>query len=170
MRYPLPALLLAAALAVAVSTTHARAQMLAGLPIDGIRCDTSEGALEHVHTHLQLYARGRQVVVPALVGMPQNAPCLYWLHTHATDGIIHTEAPVMRTFTLGQFFDIWDQPLTRTQADGVRAARGQRLRITVNGVAYRGDPREIPLRDREEIVIQTGPPFVRGRPADWSRY
>jgi len=38
-----------------------------------------------------------------------------WLHTHAADGIIHTESPVERTYTLGDFFDIWGQPLGRHQ-------------------------------------------------------
>lgn len=39
--------------------------------------------------------------------------CFYWLHTHAADGIIHIESPVQRTYTLGDFFDEWGQPLGR---------------------------------------------------------
>ncbi len=148
----------------------ARAQsMLAGLPIDGIRCDVSEGAVEHVHTHLQLFDRGRAVRIPGQIGIPSSGGCLYWIHTHADDGIIHIESPVTGTFTLGQFFDIWDKTLSRTQADGVRTGRARALRVTVNGKRWRSDPRSIPLRDHEEIVIQSGPPFVAGRHADWSR-
>ena len=35
------------------------------LPIDGIRCDRVEGAVEHVHVSLQLFDRGKAVQVPA---------------------------------------------------------------------------------------------------------
>jgi hypothetical protein len=152
-----PALFLIGAFAIAVAAGGvARATgFLGGLPIDGIRCDNMEGSVEHIHTHLQLVDRGRQVAVPAYVGMPRPlGSCLYWLHTHATDGIIHIESPVVRPFTLGQFFDVWGQPLSRTTADSVRA-RGGSLSITVNGRAYTGDPRAIRLRDREEIVIRS---------------
>lgn len=143
--------------------------MFGGLPIDGIGCDTTEGALEHVHTHVQLFNRGRAVTIPSNIGIPLDGSCLYWVHTHAADGIVHIESPVMRTFLLGQFFDIWQTPLTRTQAGSVRAAHGHTLRVTVNGKVWNKDPRLIPLRDREEIVIQNGPPYVSGHPADWSK-
>lgn len=147
----------------------ARAQtFFSGLAIDGIRCDTSEGAVEHVHSHLQLFDRGRAQTVPAQVGIPSGAGCLYWLHTHSSDGIIHIEAPVARTFTLGQFFDIWDMDLNRTTAAGIHARRGTVLHVTVNGRPWTADPRAIQLRDRDEIVIQSGPPFVSGHAADWA--
>ena len=143
--------------------------MFSGLPIDGIHCDTNEGAVEHVHTHLQLYDRGRAVPVPANIGIPMGSGCLYWVHTHSDDGMIHIEAPVKQAFTLGQFFDIWGDDLSRTQASGVRASHGKVLRVTVNGKVWTGNPRSIPLRDREEIVIQNGPPYAAGHSADWSK-
>ncbi|MBV9737900.1 MAG: hypothetical protein JO177_06985 [Candidatus Eremiobacteraeota bacterium] len=151
------------------SGSAARAQMFGGAPIDGIRCESMEGAVLHIHQHLQLFDRGRPVQVPAGVGIPSAANCLYWLHTHTSDGIIHVESPTKRTFTLGEFFDIWDQSLSRVQAAGVRAARGKTLRVTVNGRLYSGNPRSITLRDHEEIVIQNGPPFGHPVSYDWSR-
>jgi hypothetical protein len=167
------AVLVAAAALAAGTFCHApaRAQSLTGgnLPIDGIHCDTMEGAVEHIHSHLQIFNRGRSVEVPAQVGIMPIAGCLYWVHTHASDGIIHIESPAVRTFTLGQFFDIWGQNLSRTQAGGVRAPRGRSLRFTVNGRTWNGDPRAIPLRDKEEIVIQNGPPYGTPRRADWSK-
>lgn len=167
------AVLFAAIALVCAALVHApvRAQSLTGgnLPIDGIRCDTMEGAVEHVHSHLQLFNRGRSVEVPAQIGIMPIAGCLYWLHTHANDGIIHIEAPAIRAFTLGQFFDIWGQNLSRTQAGTVHSRGGHYLRFTVNGRAWTGDPRSIPLRDREEIVIQNGPPYATPRRADWSK-
>jgi hypothetical protein len=148
----------------------AQAQMVfGGAPIDGIRCESTEGAVLHIHQRLQLFDRGRAVDVPAGIGIPSASNCLYWLHTHTNDGIIHVESPQRRSFTLGQFFDIWGQELGRVQADGVRAARGQRLRVTVNGRPYGGDPRAIVLRDHEEIVIESGPPYGHPHPYNWSR-
>jgi hypothetical protein len=29
------------------------------------------------------------------------------LHTHDTSGIIHVESPTVRSFTLGEFVDLW---------------------------------------------------------------
>jgi hypothetical protein len=162
----------AAAVLLAASLLHApaRAQsLLSGLPIDGIRCESMEGAAQHVHSHLQIFNRGHKVEVPAQIGIMQIAGCLYWLHTHSSDGIIHIEAPTTRTFTLGQFFDIWGQDLSRTTAASVHAPRGRTLRFSVNGRAWTRDPRAIPLRDREEIVIQNGPPYGKAVRADWSQ-
>jgi hypothetical protein len=51
----------------------------------------------------------------------------------------------------------------------VHAPRGRTLRVTVNGRLWTRDPRLIPLRDREEIVIQNGPPFGTPHGADWSK-
>ncbi len=127
--------------------------MFAGLPVDGIHCDSMEGSVLHIHTQVKISDHGRAMDVPAGIGIPQGANCLYWLHTHSADGLIHIESPVKRTFTLGQFFDVWGQRLSRTQAGSVRAARGHTLRVLVNGKAWKGDPRAIPLRDHEEIVI-----------------
>jgi hypothetical protein len=127
--------------------------MFGGLPIDGIRCDTMEGDVQHIHSQLRLTSAGRAVTIPENIGIPQGGQCLYWVHTHTADGLIHIEAPVKRTFTLGEFFDIWNQPLSRTKAASLRASPGRTLRITVNGKAWRGDPRTIPLRDHEEIAI-----------------
>lgn len=107
----------------------------------------------HIHSHLYLTDRGRPVEIPANVGIPQGAGCLYWLHTHTPDGLLHIESPTKRTFTLGQFFDIWGQRLSRTQAADVRARHGAALKVSVNGKAWKGDPRSIPLRDNEEIRI-----------------
>jgi hypothetical protein len=141
------------------------------LPIDGIRCDRQEGAVEHIHASLQLYDRGRRVTVPAGIGISQAASCLYWLHTHDTDGFIHIESPVKRTFTLGEFFDIWGPDLSWTQAASISAPHGNRLSISVDGKPWHGsDPRAIVLHDHETIVIQRGPPFAKPAHPDWSKF
>ncbi len=144
--------------------------LFGGLPIDGINCDREEGAAEHIHSDLQIFDRGRAVQVPASIGMPSGGACLYWLHTHDASGIIHIESPVKRPFTLGEFFDIWGQNLSWTQAASATAPHGQHLSIWVNGGAWHGkDPRAIVLHDHETIVMQSGPPFAKPARVDWSK-
>lgn len=171
MKRRIAGLIVAGALAMGIAA-HAPVSaqsMFGGLTIDGIECQSMEGAVEHIHTHLQLFKRGHAVTVPANAGIPQGGSCLYWVHTHTADGVIHIESPVAKTFTLGQFFDIWGETLSRTQAAGVHAPQGKTLRVTVNGKPWAGDPNKIPLRDREEIVIQAGPPWGMPHSADWSK-
>lgn len=163
------ALFVSAALACIPFAAPVRAQgMLAGLPIDGIRCDTSEGAVEHIHANLQIFNRGRAVIVPANTGIVMSSGCLYWVHTHSNDGMIHIESPVKRPFTLGQFFDIWGQPLDKTHAASALATRGHLLVVTVNGKRWTRDPRLIVLRDGQEIVIQAAPPYGHPKRVDWT--
>jgi hypothetical protein len=79
-------------------------------PVDGVYCDQLEQTAYHHHVHLTIYLNGQQVPFPAGIGIAgdQTSPtCYYWLHTHATDGIIHIEAPAQHSFSLKNFLDIW---------------------------------------------------------------
>jgi hypothetical protein len=165
---PIPLLL---ALLIHATGPAAVAQNLfGGLPIDGIHCDAQEGAVEHVHAHLQIFNHAKPLAIPAMIGIPRQGTCLYWIHTHSGDGYIHIESPIVRTFTLGQFFDIWGEDLSWTKVSDVQAPHGKRLSIWVNGTAWHGkDPRDIVLRDHETIVIQNGPPFAKPAASDWSK-
>lgn len=162
------ALAMFAALALLAAPRTGQAQRVSQLPghapqgetVAGIACDAMEGARLHTHQHLVLIDRGKEVQIPADVGQRPERNCLYWVHTHTPDGIIHIESPSPRTFTLGDFFTIWGQPLDRAQAATMRAAKGGTLKIWVNGQPYAGDPRAIPLLVHSDIVIEAGPPFV----------
>lgn len=130
-----------------------------GKPIDGIPCLSTEGVLFHIHQHLAIYDHGKSVEVPAGVGIIPGT-CLYWLHTHTPDGIIHVESSRYRDFTLGEFFDVWGEPLTRTSAATARVPQG-RLRVYVGGHPYDGDPRTLLLAFHADIVIEAGPPYFK---------
>ena len=86
-----------------------------GQPIDGITCDASTSQLViHVHAHLAVYVDGAARAVPKNIGILPSvggSPCVYWLHSHDDDGIMHVESPVIRSFTLGNYFDVWGLPL-----------------------------------------------------------
>ncbi len=133
------------------------AQAFLALPIDGITCDQAEGVVQHVHAHVAIYDRGKPVRIPEGVGINNASQCLYWLHTHTSDGIIHIEAPVARVFTLGNFLDIWDRDLP-----------WKHPAVLVDGKRWKGgDFRSIPLLDHEQIVIENVPPFVQPPPVNW---
>jgi hypothetical protein len=137
-----------------------------GSAVDGIQCQTTEQALYHVHSHLAVYVNGASRTIPAGIGItpPQQVvqtadgpfvgggTCLYWLHSHTQDGIIHIESPVQRTYTLGNWFDIWGQPLSATQAG---PAQGN-VTAYVNGQRYTGNPRDIVLGDHTVIQLDVG--------------
>lgn len=146
-----------------------------GLTLRGIRGETSGLSAEaavpcsgtemlsyHVHAYLEIDIRGARQVVPANTGIRSN--CLFWLHTHDDAGLIHVEAPVSANYTLGQFFTVWGQPLSRDAVLGEHAGPGEEVRVLVNGQPYSGDPRSVPLAAHELIVVQLGPPFPSPQP------
>jgi hypothetical protein len=124
--------------------------------VDGIQCNSTEQTLFHIHVHVTIFLNGVPRQIPEGVGIVQSAGCLYWTHTHAPDGIVHIESPVHRTFTLGNFFDIWRQPLG---PDQVGPARGP-VTAFYNGALYRGDPRNIPLNRYAQIQLDIGAPLI----------
>ena len=149
----------------------------AGQAIDGISCNTSEQTVFHIHTHLTIFVNGQPRQVPAAVGIPNavaqqaqggtfvdSGSCFYWLHTHAADGIIHIESPVQRTFTLGEFFDEWGQPLG---PDQVGPARGK-VTVIVNGKVFTGNPRNVPLGSRENLQLEVGTPLIAPEAINWA--
>lgn len=150
----------------------------AGQTVDGIQCDASEHVTYHIHTHLAVYVNGSLRPIPAGIGVVSpvarqtaDGPfvvatrCYYWLHVHVQDGIIHVESPTARTYTLGQFFAIWHQPLDTHQ---VGPARGP-VTVFVNGIRYSGDPADITLRSWEEIQMDVGSPVVAPAPVAWHK-
>jgi hypothetical protein len=149
----------------------------AGQAIDAISCQTSEQTVFHIHTHLTIFVNGQQRQVPAGIGIPDavaqqtqagsfinSGSCFYWLHTHAADGIIHIESPVQRTYTLGEFFDEWGQPLGPSQAG---PAHGK-VTVIVNGQVFKGSPRDVPLGSHENLQLEVGTPLVAPVTINWS--
>jgi hypothetical protein len=135
-----------------------------GQPIDGIQCSGAEQLVFHIHAHLAIYVNGSARTVPEGIGiMPprQETPnaagvptvisgsCFYWLHSHTPDGIIHVESPIQRTYTLGNWFDIWGIPLDSTH---VGPASGTVIAY-LNGQMYSGDVRSIPLNAHNLIQL-----------------
>jgi len=113
----------------------------------------AEGAVVHIHQHLDLYVNGKHVTLPALIGINDNS-YITELHTHDPSGVIHVESPTNRAFTLGQLFGEWGVKLTPNCV----ANYCGRLKWWVNGKQITGNPASLDLRSHQEIVIAQGPP------------
>jgi len=157
-------------LAPAATTTQ-------GATVDGVQCAPIEQLAYHIHAHLQVYVNGQPRALPAAIGLIgpiyENTPygrfygaqqCYYWLHTHASDGVIHIESPTARVYTLGTFFDEWRQPLTTTDVAGNKG----KLTAFVNGKPWTKDPRAIPLIPHESIDLDVGTPVVPAHEISWA--
>ena len=85
------------------------------------------------------------MTVPADIGIPQSANCLYWVHTHDNSGIIHIESPVKRTIHARRVLRHLGPRLELDEgSEHWRAARRGISRFWVNGNAWHGsDPRAI---------------------------
>jgi hypothetical protein len=141
-----------------------------GQSVDGIACGPTEQLVFHIHAHLTIFVRGAARVVPFGIGIAPpleveqtqaglyaaGGQCFSYLHTHAADGIIHVESPVQRVYTLGDFFDVWKQPLARNR---VGSAAGP-VTAFLNGRRYSRDPRAIPLLAHAQIQLDVGRPIV----------
>jgi len=134
-----------------------------GQDVDGIPCQTSEAAVVHVHSHVALFVNGKQIAIPADIGITPSmgGGCLYWLHTQDASGIIQVEpgratAPNGSPYALGNFFDIWGLPLSSNQAGPFKG----NVIAFVNGGPYSGDLRAIPLRSHQQITLEVGSPVV----------
>jgi hypothetical protein len=147
----------------------------------GLRPETHEFVFLHVHAHLDVFVNGEPVQVPAAIGIetgdpavkrfkandgstgyggispPCAQPCISPLHTHFTDGVLHTEAKENQFNTLGEFFTEWDVRLTPKCVGGYCKAAAP-ITIYVDGDPYMDDPREIKLEDKREIAIVIGSP------------
>jgi hypothetical protein len=131
----------------------------AGRPVAGLECRTATAPGTTVH--LELFAGGRVVIVPAGIGVAPplrrdgarvaGGRCTYPIHTLVPTGVVHV--PAGGRTTLGQLFSVWGQPLGRGAMAGFRGP----VQAYVDGLPVTGDPRRIPLRRHAEIVLESGP-------------
>ncbi len=146
--------------------------------VDGIRCGATEQLAYHIHAHLAVFANGVVRALPAGIGIPGSTTqqtsqgpvaaggqCIYWLHTHTADGIIHVESPTQRIYTLGNFFDEWHQPLSVDQVGTVHGP----ITAYFNGVLWRKRLRDIPLTPHALIQLNVGQPAPALAGVTWSQ-
>jgi hypothetical protein len=141
----------------------------------GLVPENAEFLQYHVHAHLDVLFNGDPVTVPAGIGIDTtnpavisddqgvgltrecDKPCISPLHTHATDGVLHTETKTPKPNSLGQFFTEWNVKLDASCV-GEFCAPDSPIGFYVDGKSFQGDPREIELSDLREIAIVIGTP------------
>ena len=144
--------------------------------VNGIKCGSKEELAYHIHAHLTVFDDGQARSVPGGIGIPgsqvvqttegpvaSGGQCIYWLHTHAPDGVIHIESPTQRIYSLGDFFDEWHQPLSANQVGDVKG----KVSAIVNGKPWTKSLREIPLDPHAMIQLNVGSP-VPFETVNWS--
>jgi len=145
----------------------------------GLTPETHEFVFLHVHAHLDVFVNGKPVTVPPGIGIaihdpavhhakesdgsmaygfidpPCAQPCISPLHTHYSDGILHTEAKKNQFNNLGEFFTEWNVRLDNKCVGGYCKPAAP-ISIYVDGNPYTGNPRQIELEDKKEIAIVIG--------------
>jgi hypothetical protein len=133
----------------------------------------------HVHSHLDVFVDGKRVVVPAGIGISSEIPerettdgvlvfslgglprcrraCISPLHTHTNSGILHTESPVDRLNTLGEFLTEWGVRFTPDCVGGY-CKPDKKIAIYIDGERFRGDPASIQLERERQIALVIGKP------------
>ena len=147
----------------------------AARPVGTLACRQSSPT--RLRVHIELFARRRVLIVPAGIGVAPplvrdgayvlGGRCVYPLRTREPTGVVEVAATGLR---LGDLFRVWGQSLTSRRIAGFTSTKP--LLAFVNGRRYHGDPRSIPLRRHDEIVLEIGgyvPPhvsyvFPKGRP------
>ena len=136
-----------------------------GADVDGLPCLTNMPEDYHVHVHVSVFLNGDQLRIPAHLGIPKDAAgvdkCFYSIHTHDKSGELHVEAGAPATFTLGQLFDIWGQPLD-TAGVNVGGIVGLPVAIFLfdegetKATLYTDDAKKLELKRHRQITIQIG--------------
>jgi hypothetical protein len=123
----------------------------------------------HVHAALRVYVNGKQVPVPANIGIEPEATSLASLHTHDATGVIHIESSEKYPFTLGQFFTIWGVKFTSTQLGSYVAHGGNVLAVYANGKPV-SNPAGYVMNPHDNIVVGYGKPgsFPTNFQQQWS--
>ena len=145
----------------------------------------------HVHSHLDVFVDGTRTTVPAGIGVSDEIPerettdglrfyslnglpackkpCISPLHTHTDSGILHTESPVDRLNTLGEFFTEWGVRFTG-RCIGAYCTPATKLAVYVDGKKQTGDWKSIKLENGREIAVVIGtPPKKIPKTADFTQ-
>lgn len=160
--------------AEATATVQAEFTPVADVKIGPIRCtynEMTQSGFYHEHAHLTILDAGKNIPVQTNIGFDIQHDCLTWVHTHNPSlGIIHIESPYKIVPTLGQFFQVWRQPLSSHQVASATVQPGQKMEVFVNEKRYYGDPSAITLHRHTDVTIEIGPPFQKPQPFNFAKY
>ncbi len=109
-----------------------------------------ESLAMHIHAGVRIIINGEEVKIPAGVGIVGNRERI--LHTHEPNGVIHIESPVVRDYTLGDFFKVWGMRLTDSCIFEYCNNETHRLVMLVNGVPQE-NIKDYVLKNGDSIIL-----------------
>jgi hypothetical protein len=126
-----------------------------GQPVDGVNCLINSS--NHRHALISIYKDGKRLGFPDGIGRV-HAGCYhaYEMHVHDVTGIIHMESDVPKTFKLGQWFSLWQQPLSRDGTAGLAGPVRFYLIDKEKLTPYYGNPYDILMLPHREVLIVSG--------------
>jgi hypothetical protein len=122
----------------------------AGLPA------ATSSVFVHYHAHLDIFVNGHPEPVARSIGR-QDGYVLSSLHTHASSGMIHIEAPHDQRFTLGMLFTEWGVRLTVNCVGGYCRPQTP-VSAYVDGHRTSQPMPDIVFKKGEEIALVIGTP------------
>ena len=111
----------------------------------------------HVHAALFVYVDGKQVPVPANIGIDPQGRFIAALHTHDTSGVVHMEATKPYPFTLGEFINVWGVDFSDQNLGAYHAGNGKVLQLWVNGKQV-SDPVNYKMKPHDVMILGYGKP------------
>ena len=126
--------------------TAASTAVATGRPVGRLRCTRGDATFA---VHVELFARRQVVIVPPGIGAGPGG-CSYPVRTDAPTGVASVRAG--GGYHLGDLFRIWGRRLGPTALLTFRGA----VSVYVGGRLFHGDPRAVPLRRHDEIVVEIG--------------
>jgi hypothetical protein len=146
-------------------------------------CIAAQNYYIHIHPYLQIWVDGKNVTMPADIGITQSGGCLEPVHTHDSSGILHVELSQdesNKNWTLGDFFAIWKytcnlQPaqcptvngtarpvvFDPTNILGFTADSTHKVTLLVNGVpSSAGSSLNLEQNDYCSAALSIGPPCL----------
>jgi hypothetical protein len=127
----------------------------AGVRAAGLPLLTAPGEVVRFAVHLDVIVDGRPVTVPPGIGVDTRARRTSPLYTADDSGIVHVTANSDQgVFTLGQFFDEWQVPLSPERLGGLRAAP---VTVFLDGSPVTGPPGSVLLTPHLQIAVTYRP-------------
>ena len=100
----------------------------------GLPSSSTESLTVHYHSHVDIFVDGKSEPVASSIGR-EDQSLFSPLHTHATSGLIHIEAPEEEDFTVGMLFTEWGVRLTNDCIGGYCSPDTKR-KAYVDGASY----------------------------------
>ena len=129
-----------------------------GADVDGLACTSNTTPTYQVNAHLAIIYNGQWVQAPKNVGVASS--CTYEMSTSDHTGTVHIGSTSVKNYTLGNFFDIWGEPLTSTNVAGLTGDVVAYINDNGESRRYMGDLRAISLTSHRAVTLQIGTPAI----------